>query len=107
MTIGYGSILKAKACHPIHDMGGDGIAFVTHADEAGFTFVWVSGDPATPGFAGDTGSVQHLDVWYEVVSENEAAILLPEGFVPPPDPLLDPAAALMAMFGSMDAKVLR
>jgi len=107
MTIKYGSILKAKPCHSIHDRGGTGIAFVTHADDDGFTFVWVPGGPATTCFVGGTGSIRHLATWYDIVPEDEAAKLLPQDFVPPPDPLLDPAAALMAMFASMDAEVLR
>jgi hypothetical protein len=99
MTIGYGSLLRAKPGNPIHARGGDGIAFVTDADADGFTFQWVTGDPATPGFSGDTGSIRHLDAWFDVVPEDEAARCLPEGFMPPPNPREDPAAAFMALFG--------
>jgi hypothetical protein len=99
MPIGYGSVLKAKPFHPIHDRGGDGIAFVTHSDHHSFfTFQWVTGDPATPGFSGDTGSIKHLDTWFDVVPADEAARCLPEGYVPPPNPLEDPEASFRALF---------
>lgn len=100
MRIGYGSVLKAKPVNPIHARGGDGIAFVTHAGGDFFTFQWVTGDPATPGFSGDNGSIKHLDTWFDVVPEDEAARCLPKGYVPPPNPLEDPEASFRALFTS-------
>ena len=99
MSIAYGSVLKAKPCHPIHRRGGDGVAFVTNVDMAGFTFLWVNGDPATPGFSGDVGSLRHLDTWFDVVPDEEASSVLPVGFVPPMDPLEDAMASFMSLFG--------
>lgn len=98
MTIAYGSVLKAKPCHPIHRRGGDGIAFVTNASVTGFTFTWVNGDPATPGFSGDVGSLLHLDTWFDVVPTEEAPSVLPADFVPPVDPLKDAKASFASLF---------
>lgn len=96
--IAYGSVLRARPCHPIHRRGGDGVAFVTHVDVSGFTFTWVSGDPATPGFSGDVGSLRHLDTWFEIVPDAEVENTLPEGFVAPVDPRKDPMASFMTLF---------
>lgn len=101
MTIAYGSVLKAKPCHPIHRRGGDGIAFVTNVSVGGFTFTWVNGDPATPGFSGDVGSLRHLDTWFDVVTAAEASSVLPAGFVPPVDPLVDPNASFASLFAGI------
>ena len=99
-TISYGTVLRAKPHHPIHRRGGTGVAFVTDNGDGTdfFTFMWVGGDPATPGFSGDSGAIRHLDTWFDVVPDDQRNAHLPQGFVPPPDPRADPAAAFRAMF---------
>ena len=98
--IAYGTILKAKPHHSIYQRGGSGVAFVTeNADGSDFyTFMWVDGDPAAPGFSGDVASIHHVDKWFDVIPQSECAQYLPEGFTPPPDPQEDPQAAFMALF---------
>lgn len=98
--IRYGTVLKAKDHHSIYQRGGDGIAFVTHNGEGTdfFTFMWVGGDPAAPAFSGDTGTIKHLDKWFEIIPQDKHAEYLPAGFVAPPNPVDDPEAAFRAMF---------
>lgn len=98
--ISYGTILKAKPIHPIYQRGGSGIAFVTDNAEGSdfFTFMWVNGDPAAPGFNGDVGAIAHIDNWFDLVPSEEHDQHLPQGFTPPPNPKDDPHAAFEAMF---------
>lgn len=102
-TIRHGTILKALPSHPIIRQGGDGIAFVTTAQEGenGITILWVNGNPCTPGFAGDLANRTDVGVWFEIVPEEEALTMLPAGFIPPPNPDEDPAGALQAIFGGI------
>lgn len=103
-SIRYGTILKALPCHPVVRQGGDGIAFVTHAMEGqdDITILWVSGDQRTPGFSGDLATRSDVGVWFEIVPDDQAAAMLPPGFVPPPDPTNDPEGAFMSIFGGLD-----